>query len=83
MNISVQIFCFVVSFVFGIFIRFWACFNKKFITGNTINKLIVNFVWGFIVVILYIILIYLINGGIFHLYFILALYIGYLVPKKF
>ena len=78
MNIFIQIVCFLVSFLYGIFIYYFIKyndFNKKNILFDVLFRLIITF----LLVLLYIIVIYKINKGLFHLYFMIMIVIGYLV----
>ena len=81
MNVYLQILCIIISFIYGIVISIGYRFNKKLNTSNFIWQLIFSILYSFIVVLLYIIIIYKINGGIFHIYFIFALIIGYFMSN--
>lgn len=83
MSVKLQLLCFVVSFFYGIFIYLFYKFNLKFIKkANIISKVILHMLITFILVILYINIFYFLNKGIFHIYFIVILLIGFLVSKK-
>lgn len=79
MNIIIQLVCIIISFIYGIFIYFFVKLNKKLIYKNNILfQIIYRLVTTFLLVLLYIIIIYKINKGIFHVYFIILIIIGYL-----
>ena len=71
MNVIIQIECIALSFIYGLIIKLWSLLNYRLNIKKYLFRLLINLLWGFIVVILYIIIIYKINGGIFHIYFIL------------
>ena len=82
MNVIIQIECIALSFIYGLIIKLWSLFNYRLNIKKYLFRLLINLLWGFIVVILYIIIIYKINGGIFHIYFILSLLLGYIMSNK-
>ena len=83
MNIKIQIIGIIVSFIYGLFIKLMALLNNKYNnTNNYIIKGLLDLLFNFNLTILYIIIIYKINGGVFHLYFFLIMLGGYLVSNK-
>ncbi len=84
MSVDIQIICIIVSFLYGIFIKICNLINSTLIKNN--NKyinIISNVIYMYILVILYIILIYKINKGIFHIYFIIMILLGYILMSKY
>lgn len=81
MDIIVQILCMLLSFIYGIFINIGFKFTKKISIKGIIKSLLLDLLFSFNVVILYIIIIYKINGGIFHIYFLLLIFLGYYVSN--
>ena len=84
MSVDIQIICIIVSFLYGIFIKICNLINSTLIKNN--NKyinIIFNVIYMYILVILYIILIYKINKGIFHIYFIIMILLGYILMSKY
>ena len=83
MSIRLQLICFVVSFIYGIFINWFDRFNKRFLDNtNYFSKIIIYMLISFLIVIGYIDIFYFINKGIFHIYFIILLILGILVGGK-
>lgn len=79
MSITIQILGLLISFLYGFLINI---IEKKQHIKNKIIKIISSFILSYILVMVYIIIFYYINGGIFHIYFILSLIIGYLLSNK-
>ena len=78
MNIKLQIITLLVSFLYGIFFSFFLGLNYKYIySDKKIFKTIISFLVIVISVLLYFIILKKINYGIFHVYEILALTIGF------
>ena len=78
MNIKLQIITLLVSFLYGIFFSFFLGLNYKYIySDKKIFKTIISFLVIIISVLLYFIILKKINYGIFHVYEILALAIGF------
>lgn len=75
MSVKLQILCIVASFIYGIFIKLCNLFNKR-------NNILTDLFYVYDLVILYIIIIYKINLGIFHIYFIFFIIIGYVFMSK-
>ena len=83
MNVFVQLICMIVSYIFGYLIRLFINFSNNIFKINKLWLIIIyKLIYVFIIVISYIIIIYKINIGIFHIYFLLLLLLGYLNSKK-
>lgn len=79
MSIVIQLLCFFASFLYGIFVKFILFVNSKAVSKNKIFLyLIINIISIYLLVLGYIIVIYRINHGIFHIYFLMSILIGYL-----
>ena len=84
MDVLAQILCIIISFGYGIFINMIIQLNNMLLKKmNFIFNLFFRLVFTFVLVIFYIILIYKVNLGIFHIYFILLISIGYVLGFKF
>ena len=78
MNIRLQIITLLVSFLYGIFFSFFLSLNYKFIYSNSrVFKIVISFLVTIITVLLYFIILKKINNGIFHIYEILSLILGF------
>ena len=83
MSLLVQIQSFSISFLYGIFLSFM--FNllynflfTKYLVINIINNLFFSFVaFG-----IYFFLLYLVNNGIVHIYFLITLFISFYLYNK-
>lgn len=83
MSIKLQLVCFGISFLYGIFVNWFYRFNKKFLDkSNYFSKVIIYMLMSFLLVIGYIDIFYFVNKGIFHIYFIIVLVLGVLVGMK-
>lgn len=82
MNIKLQIITLIYSFLYGIFFSFFLSLNYKFIYGDKkILKIIVSFFCIIISVLLYFIILQKINNGIFHIYEILVIILGFIIEN--
>lgn len=84
MSSSIQVLSFVLSFFYGILFYLGAKFNN-YITynKNSIFKLIITSIFVLDFVILYVYLMYKINYGIIHPYFLITLILGFGVMSYF
>ncbi len=78
MDYKTQIFCLVISFIYGIFFSMCANINYKYLFAQRISyKILFNVVFILDIVLLYVLIIYKINNGIFHIYFIIMIALGF------
>lgn len=83
MSIYFQLLCIIISFVYGVFIGFISYINNRLIkTNNKILLFMLNILFNFNIILLYIIIIFKINKGIFHIYFGFLVLIGYFLSIK-
>ncbi len=83
MNVKIQLYSMLVSFLYGIIVCMFNKLNNKYI--NIKNKFLyylINIIYIYIVVVFYIIIIYKINKGIFHIYFLIFIILGYMFTQK-
>lgn len=82
MDIKLQIITLVVSFFYGIFFSFFLGLNYKFLYGDKkIFKTIISFLIIILSVLLYFIILRKINYGVFHIYEIFALILGFIIEN--
>ena len=83
MSLLVQIQSFSVSFLYGIFLSlmFNLLYNFLF-TKYLIINVITNLFFSFVVFGIYFFLLYLVNNGIVHIYFLIALFISFYLYNK-
>ncbi len=80
MNSYVQVLSFVVSFIYGLVFYLLSYVNKIMINNkNNVIKLLITLVFVIDMVILYIYIMYKINYGMIHPYFVAVVFIGYIV----
>ena len=82
MDIKIQLICLAVSFLYGVFIAFVVSLNKCVKYKSKLLKVIASFVLTFDLTVLYLLIVYKINGGIFHIYFILLIIVSFLIFYK-
>lgn len=83
MHTYIQLLSLISSFIFGIFFSILTNLNYKYIfSKNVFYKIFFNLIFIIDIVLLYMLLILKINGGIFHIYFIFMVIIGYLLSYK-
>lgn len=79
MNSYIQLICLVVSFFFGILIYYFNRFNYLIIKNkNIILRVVITLLSLNILALAYVVFLFLINGGILHIYFIFMMLLGYL-----
>ena len=83
MSLLLQLLSILFSFVFGIFLFLLFKFRKIFNIKKCIISNIINFCLIIILSVLYFLIMYLINGGIIHLYFLLFIIFGFLILYNF
>lgn len=80
MILSIQIKSLILSFLYGIFYNFsFNIFYHLLFTRYSILNILTNLVFNIVIFGLYFYLLYIINNGIIHIYFFLALFLGFLV----
>ena len=80
MSLDVQIKTIIISILFGIFLNFFLMFNKKILYNKNIYiKIIGTFAITILLTFIYFLLLQNVNDGIFHIYEILCITIGYLI----
>lgn len=83
MALSIQIKSLILSFLFGIFFDFtFNFFYYLLFTKYKILNIITNFVFCISIFSLYFYLLYIVNNGIVHIYFFIAMLLGFLVYNK-
>lgn len=79
MDYKIQLLSFLFSFLFGIFFFITNYFNKKLITNKRMFfQYIITFLYIINIVLFYILILYKINRGVFHIYFLIMVLLGYL-----
>ncbi len=83
MDIQVQILCFIVSFIYGVFYNLISKLNYKIIENkNVFLKIVITSIFIFNSIILYLIILYKINFAIYHIYFLFILILGYIFSSR-
>lgn len=80
MNSNMQLISFLISFIYGIIFYYLTIFNFRLIRDLKIYlQHIITFIYVLDMIIIYIILLYHLNKGYFHIYFIGTVFMGYFV----
>lgn len=83
MELTIQIYSLIVSFVFGgIFSLESKYFYKVYLKLNTILKLLLSMLFVIVNAIVYFSLLYFINNGVLHVYFFVAMFFGFYTFSK-
>ncbi len=87
MSANLQLITLLLSLLFGILFYFLTIFNFKMINNlKVIYKHIITFIYVLDMTIIYIIFLYHLNKGYFHIYFVLTVLLGfifgYIINKK-
>lgn len=78
MNSYIQLISLLVSFGYGILLFYLNRFNIKIIRGkNIVIRSIISLLYLFDIALLYIVILYKLNSGIWHVYFALCIILGY------
>lgn len=84
MTSNIQLLSFLVSFLFGICFYFLTIINFKLIIDlKRYLKHIITFIFVLDMIIIYSIIIYHINKGYFHIYFVLMVIFGFVIGYYF
>ena len=79
MTSTLQLLSFLTSFLFGIIFYFLTIFNFKIIKDlKKYLQHVITLIYTLDMVIIYIIIIYHLNKGYFHIYFILMVFVGFI-----
>ena len=82
MSVILQIWTILFSILFGLFFYFLSCIHFKYISSNsTIFRIFITFLFVLDSVLLYVTVLYHLNNGIFHFYFLMSVLIGYYIGK--
>ena len=83
MELSVQIKILIISFVYGILLSYILKFQYKYFFESKLwYKVLLTIFFVFDIVLLYFYILRAINNGIFHLYFIFLIILGFVFGKK-
>ena len=82
MELKIQIYSLIVSFLYGILFFIMLDLNSRYIYASYIYiKIIISFLFILDMSLLYFIILLYINNGYIHFYFFLCIIIGYIVCK--
>lgn len=83
MSLEVQFQIFFMSILFGMYLlSFWQLLNRIFINA-IITRFLFELVFFVLNFLLYYVLLFNLNGGVFNLYLVLGLFIGFFLHQKF
>ena len=83
MELRVQIYSFIVSFLFGCcFYYMLDLFNKLTIKFKLVLKIIFSFFFIMLMSLLYFFILLYVNNGVVHIYFLLSILVGYIYVYK-
>ena len=83
MDVKIQLICILISFLYGLFINITFRLNYKINQNkNILTHIIIDLLYVYIIVLLYTLVIYNINDGIFYIYFLLLILLGYFMYNK-
>ena len=83
MRLSVQIYSFISSFLFGCgFYYLLDVFNRLMSKFNLVLKIIFSFVFIISMACIYFLILLFVNNGVVHVYFFLSILVGYIFDYK-
>lgn len=78
MEETLQLFSFFLSFLFGFFFHFFSFFHFKICDKYSIYfRYFVTFLFVLDSVLIYLLLLYYLNGGVLHIYFLIFVFLGF------
>lgn len=84
MDYKIQIISFLCSFLYGNFFYLTSVFHYRLIFNrSSIIKYFITIVYTFDIALLYVLLMYKINYGVIHIYFVLILFLGFFVASVY
>ncbi len=84
MRIEIQLICFFISFLYGMLINFSMRVHRKLLKKTYwVSKILIYFLATFIMVIMYVDVLFFINNGNFHVYFMFMIIFGFFAGRKF
>lgn len=84
MRIEIQLICFFISFLYGMLINFSMRVHRKLLKkAYLVSKILIYLLATFIMVIMYVDVLFFINNGNFHIYFMFMIILGFFVGRKF
>lgn len=82
MDYRIQILSFLCSFLYGIFFYLTSLFHYHLISKySSFLKYFITIVYTFDVALLYVLLMYKVNYGVIHIYFVLVLFLGFFIAS--
>ena len=79
MNYKIQLISFICSFIFGIFFYLTSLLNYKIIKNRVVfMQYLISFVYIIDMVLLYILMMYKVNYGVIHIYFVIMMFLGFM-----
>lgn len=83
MDNAIQLVSFLVSFLYGMFIYFTSLLNYKIILNKNIYfKYLISICYTVVISLLYVIIMYKINEGVIHIYFVITILLGFILSFK-
>lgn len=83
MDYKIQLLSFLVSFIYGIFFYFTSILNYKLIRRFKVwIKYIITFVYMINIAFLYLLLLFKVNNGNVHIYFLIMTFLGFITANK-
>ena len=84
MRIEIQLICFFISFLYGMLINFSMKVHRKLLKKTYwVSKVFIYLLATFIMVIMYVDVLFFINNGNCHIYFMFMIIFGFFVGRKF
>ena len=80
MNINIQIYSLLFSFLYGIIFYILLEINYNFLfEGKIIYRIIISFLFVIVLSLVYFLILLKINNGIIHIYFLIVMFTGYML----
>ncbi len=82
MDIRLQIYCFLISFIYGLIVGISSLWHFYLVRKKRLIDYILTAMYVYIIVVLYLVIMYYVNRGIFHIYFSFFIILGVYLGRK-
>lgn len=83
MELNIQIYSFICSFLFGCILNYLLdIFNKLILNVKIYFKIVISFVFILLLASIYFLILLFINNGVIHIYFLLCILFGYIFNQR-
>ena len=82
MDINLQLYCFFISFIYGLIVGVSSLFHFHLVRKKRLIDYVLTAMYVYVIVVLYLVIMYYVNRGIFHIYFSFFIGLGIYLGRK-